>query len=412
MRYPKLYRARQSFPRPRLEDLEEILRRKLAVLEERVKPGQSVAVAVGSRGIRDIKLVTKCVVERLKELGLEVFVVPAMGSHGGATPEGQRQILSDYGITEKEVGAPVRATMEVEKVGETEDGVPVLVDAEALGADWLIPINRVKPHTHLSGEIESGLSKMLLIGIGNHAGATVYHRAVVKLRFMRLVRTAVPVVLERARVLCGVAIVENAYDETCEIDVVTAEVWFEREAELQSKSKSLMPRLPLPELDVLIVDFLGKDISGAGMDTNIIGREKPVENITNIFVRDMTPNSHGNALGLGYADITTEKLIKKVDWEKTYINCVAACSLLACKTPVVYPSEREALEVALKSVGLIEPSEVSLVWIKSTLHIYDIVLSERAKEMLGGRGDIKVATRPFEFEFSGDELVSPFGSGI
>jgi len=407
--YPKLYRAKQTFERPRLESIEETVKATLSRVASRVKPGQSVAVTAGSRGIANIARILRAVISELKALQLDVFIVPAMGSHGGATAAGQVQILAHYGITEETMGVPIRATMEVRKVGVTPEGVPVYVDAEVLEADWLLPVNRVKAHTYHTGDIESGLSKMLMIGIGNEIGASTYHRAAMRIPFSKLARSVVPIVLREARVLCGVAIVENPYDETCHIEAVMPEVYQQREIELLAWAKSLMPRLPLRELDVLIIDWMGKDISGGGIDTNVVGRSKKTgTNILMLFVRDITPASHGNALGIGYCDVTTRKLTDKVDWKKTYINCIASCDVEAGMIPLTYDTEREALNVALGTIGLRAPEDAVLLWIRDTLHVFDLVISERARELLRGNPQVAVDPQPLGFEFRGDELISPF----
>ena len=312
MSYPRLMRVAQHFEAPTVDDIPGTVRDQLARLNlsARVKPGQSIAIPVGSRGIANIALIVKSLVQELKSLGGKPFLVPAMGSHGGGVAENQQGIIESYGVTEAFTGAPIRATMETVEVGRTPEGVPVHFDRFAFEADHVAVVGRVKLHTGFNGEIESGLHKMMLIGLGKHRGAAIYHQAIIHYSWDRMVRSVARTVIEKCRVLFGLGIVENQYDQTALIEAVEPGDLYEREKVLLKSARQWMPRLPFESIDLLVVDRIGKDISGAGMDTNVIGRkyndhratdgERP--RITRIYVRDLTDETHGNASGLGMAE--------------------------------------------------------------------------------------------------------------
>src|SRR5215471_13608673 len=314
MPFPRMLRLRQKFDSPRLEDIPGEIERQLRSLDlaSQVKPGQTVAITVGSRGIDNIAVITKAIVEHFKRLKAAPFIVPAMGSHGGGTAEGQRQIVEGYGITEEFVDAPIRSSMETVIVDKTAQGIPVHFDRQAYGADHVVVAGRVKPHTGFVGEIESGLHKMMLIGLGKHEGAKIYHRAIMDYSWLEIVTAVADSVLKKCKVLCGVGIVENAYDETALVAAVAPRDFLRREKELLVLAKQWMPRLPFKKVDLLIVDELGKNISGSGMDTNVIGRkyndhratEKDGVAVKTIFVRGLTAATHGNACGIGMAEFT------------------------------------------------------------------------------------------------------------
>ncbi|MCA9115011.1 MAG: DUF2088 domain-containing protein, partial [Planctomycetaceae bacterium] len=332
MGYPRMLRIRQHFDSPRLDDVAGEVERQLAqlALGERIRPGQSVAVTAGSRGIANIAVITRAICEHVRSLGATPFIVPAMGSHGGGTAEGQREILEGYGITEEFTGAEIRSSMETVVVDETSHGIPVHFDRNAWEADHVIVAGRIKPHTGFVGEIESGLHKMMLIGLGKHNGATVYHRAILDYSFPEIIESVAASVLEKCSIAAGVAIVENARDETGLIEAVAPENFYEREKELLLLSRKWLPRLPFPKIDLLIVDEIGKNISGSGMDTNVIGRkyndhaatEKDDVSCRRVFVRGLTPETHGNACGLGMAEFTNERTIRSVDIGITRINAL------------------------------------------------------------------------------------------
>src|SRR5574341_847606 len=327
-----MLRVKQSFPRPRVADLPAAARRALGSARVPIRPGDSVAVGAGSRGIANIHVIVKAAVDWLKELGARPFVFPAMGSHGGATAEGQRSVLAHYGITEATMGCEVRASMDVVQVGEAL-GLPVWLDRTASEADWIGLVNRVKPHTDFKGSIESGLFKMMTIGLGKYQGATQYHRANVSHGYETVITAVGREVLKKARIGFGLGIVENGYDETARVEAFNAADLEAGERRLLEDARGWMARLPFSPIDVLVVEEIGKNISGSGMDTNVIGRpSNPHEpfpadpKILWIVTLDLTEESYGNAVGIGNADFTTRRLVDKIDMKPTLINAITACA--------------------------------------------------------------------------------------
>ena len=390
---PRLIPVHQRFAlTPSLDlclTIESQLESKLS--DSRVAPGSRIAVAVGSRGITALRRIVALVVEWLRERGAKPFIVPAMGSHGGATPKGQAEILAGYGVSEAALGVPVRASMEVERLGRTGDGVEVYFSAEALAADGIVVINRVKPHTDFSASIGSGILKMTSIGLGKHTGASTVHAAAMSLGYEHVIRTVARRILERAPVLAGIAILEGPGHETVKIQVLGPAEIEAGEEELYLEARALMPRLPFDAIDLLIVDRMGKNISGTGMDPNIIGRRVhgystlfseqgaaalglPV--IRRVFVRELTPESHGNAIGIGLADFTTRRLVEAMDREVTSINALTALSLHLAKTPMYFDTDREAIAQALVSACLASTAEARVVRIVDTLSLEKVEVSE------------------------------------
>ena len=352
-------------------------------IEGRIFPGMRVAVPAGSRGIDRIDEVIKAVVDIFKEWGARPFIYPAMGSHGGATPEGQLSILKHYGITEETMGVPILASMDVVEVGVTERGVPVYLDKYAYEADALVVINRVKTHTKFDGEIESGLFKMMAIGMGKHKGASVYHRAAVDHGMETIIVDAGRMVIEKRTVLFGLGIVENGVDRLTRIEAFHPDEMLEGEKELLRFSKDVMAKIPFDNLDLLIIDEIGKNISGTGMDTKVIGRHRDLigdfwihPHPKRIFVRDLTEASEGNATGIGLADFTTQRCVEKIDMNKTAVNCITALSPEKAALPLSFSTDREAIEVALKTLGLKPLSELRVVQIKNTLSLETLSVSE------------------------------------
>lgn len=414
MSFPNMLRIRQHFDAPTVEDIpaavsEEITRLNLSA---RVKPGQSVAVSVGSRGINNIALITKSLVEELKALGLEPFLVPAMGSHGGGIAEAQREIIEGYGVTEEYVGAPIKASMETVQVGQTEDGVPVFFDKYAFEADHVAVVGRIKPHTDFVGEIESGLHKMMLIGLGKHKGAALYHQAIVHYSFDRIIRSVGQQVIDQCGVLLGLGIVENQYDQTALLKGVAPEEFVEREKELLVLAKKWMPRLPFDHVDLLIVDEIGKNISGAGMDTNVVGRkfhdnhadEKEYPKVTRILVRGLTPETHGNASGIGTAEYAHRRAVEEMDREITYINCMTGNHPSGAHIPLYFDTDQICIEKALQTVGLREPGEEKIMRIHNTLDLGELLVSEAYRAEVEAREDLSIVEEaaPMPFDPSGD----------
>jgi hypothetical protein len=414
MIFPRTFRIRQSFERPRAGDLTAETRRELEKLNlrERVQPGESVAITAGSRGIANIHLIIKAVVNHFKALGAQPFIVAAMGSHGGGTAEGQRRILADYGITEESCACPVRCGMETVILDRTAEGIPVHFARDAVDAHHVFVVNRVKPHTRLEGELQSGLMKMMLIGLGKHEGAKVYHRAFADFSFDQIVRSAARRVMDKGRVLGGLGIVENAHDETALLRGVRAEEMEEREKELLALARRWLPRLPFDHADILLVDEIGKEISGCGMDTNVIGRKALIHQaaphetpkIKRIIIRGLTEQTHGNAAGIGYAEFCLTRVVEVMDRRSTWINVTTAGYPAVGKVPPHYDTDRETLTVALGTIGLVEPARAKLLWIRNTLDVAEVECSEAYLEAASLRGDLAMLTapRPLPFDDAGN----------
>ena len=404
MNFPRIFRVRQKFERKRLTDVTSEVHRELECLglRERVRSGETVAITAGSRGIADIHLIVKAAVDHFKALGAQPFIVAAMGSHGGGTAEGQRRILSDYGITEEFCGCPIRTRMETIILGRTTEGIPVHFARDASGANHVFVVNRVKPHTSLEGEFQSGLLKMMLIGLGKHEGARVYHRAFADYSFDQIVRSVARSVINRGRVLGALAIVENAHDETALIRGVLPHEMEEREKELLALARRWLPRLPFDHADLLLVDEIGKEISGCGMDTNVIGRKALIHQaapdempkIKRIIVRGLTEQTHGNATGLGYAEFCLTRAVQAMDRRSTWINVATAGNPAVGMIPPHYDTDRETLEVAFGTIGLVEPPQAKLLWIHNTLDVVEVECSEVFFEAARQRADLEVLCEP------------------
>jgi len=411
---PKTFRIRQVFDAPRVEDVPGEIHDQLArlALEKKVSPGQSVAITAGSRGITDIHVIIRAIVGHLKGLGTEPFIVPAMGSHGGGTAEGQRRIVESYGITEEFVGCPIRAGMETVVVCQTAEGLPVHFDRHAFEADHVLVCGRVKPHTLFIGDIESGLMKMMLIGLGKCEGAKIYHRAIQDYSFAQIIRSVVGEVLPRCRILAGVAIVENALDQTARIEAVLPEDFETREKELLLLAKKWLPRLPFGHVDVLLIDKMGKNISGVGFDANVVGRKfddhKAVEGefpkVKRIAVRGLTKESHGNAVGIGLAEFCKSQLLRETDFQAVRLNALISGHISAGMIPLDYQTDREMLEAALGTIGLAEPPDARLLWIADTLHLEEMECSTAYLEEARQRDDLEILTeaRDLPFDASGN----------
>ena len=415
MALPKMTRIQQQFEVPVLDDLPAAIHAELDRINAAaiVKPGETVAITAGSRGVANVATAVKATVDYLKALGAYPFVVPAMGSHGGATSEGQRSVLEHYGITEATVGAPVKATMDVVELGKTADGLPVFFDRYAAEADHVIPLNRIKAHTDFNGSIESGLMKMMVIGLGKQQGANLYHRAFFQYGFEHIITTVGGFILDSGKIAFGLGLIENAHEDTAKAVAMPAAQLLQTERELLVEAKSLMGRLPFDELDLLIVDWTGKNISGTGMDTNVIGRmmqnfepEPAKPAILRIFVRDLTEESDGNATGIGLADFTTTRLVDQIDRHSTYMNGITALGPQKSKIPFYYDTDREAIEVALDTIGLTEPEDARVIRIESTLRLTELDISEVLLEdaKLHSRLEVMGETKPFAFDATGNLL--------
>ena len=387
MPYPRILRIRQHFERPRVPELTPAVGLALDQLDlgRRIRPGQSVALTAGSRGIAHIPLLLRCVVDYLRKLGARPFLVPTMGSHGGGTAEGQVKILQSYGITEEAVGVPIRASMDVIEVGRTSEGFPVYLDRLASEADHIGVVARIKPHTAFHGPIESGLLKMMMIGLGKHVGALAYHRILLEYPYDQVVRSVGKTLMSKAPIAFGLGVVENAYDEIALVEAVSPDQIESREERLLFLARRLLARLPWSRADLVIVDEIGKDISGSGMDTNVVGRKRAVRYTpsTNdqpemrlIFVRGLSARTHGNASGVGLADFTTTRLVRAMNYQATVINCLTAGYPEGAFLPVHFETDREVLDAALAIIGTRSPAEARVMRIRNTLALEDIEISE------------------------------------
>lgn len=419
MNFPKMAPVRQTFARPQVADIEQTVRAELTrVLSDGDLNGQQIAVAAGSRGIRNIGLIVRTVVSVLRDRGACPFIVPAMGSHGGATAEGQIGVLESLGVTEAYCGAEIRSSMEVVTMGTSESGLPVYMDRNAYGADSVIIVNRIKTHTDFKGEVESGLMKMAAIGLGKQAQALVLHRRGVR-GLRDLMKEVAAYMLASGKILCGVAVVENAYDETAHIEAILPDAIRSREAELLLESKRMMPRLPVEDIDVLIVDEIGKEFSGGGMDSNIIGRmrlrgeaEPESPRIKYIFVRDLSEATHGNACGLGFADITTRRCFEKIDFDVTYQNIATSTFLMRGMIPVALENDRAALTEVLRACWEVEDTEQArIVHIPNTLELERVRVSESLLPEVEAQAHLEV-TGPLEpLAFDAIENITSVGRG-
>jgi hypothetical protein len=417
---PKMIEVRQAFPASPQLDFRRLLAEEFdkEALNSRITPGMRIAVGVGSRGISNLKEIVEAVIRLLIAAGARPFVIPAMGSHGGATAEGQTKVLAEYGITAESLGVPVDADMEVKKIGRASFGRDVVFSAAALRADGIVVINRIKPHTDFRGALGSGIQKMLTIGLGKQIGAANAHRAAAHVGYEAVIREFARVALENVPVLCGIAILEDQHHETSEIRVLRPDVIVSEEEVLLEKARLLMPRLPLDEIDLLIVDQIGKEISGTGMDTNIIGRDitgystslhqsnGTTPHIARIFVRDLSRATNGNGIGIGLADFTTDRAVKALDLRSMYVNATTSMGLNVAKIPIHLPNDREAIHEALGSLASSDPETIRVVRIVNTLSLERMLVSACCSEMLGSRPGVTIVgeARAIEFDEAGNLL--------
>ena len=409
MDFPSMYRVRQRFDVASIKDVAGAVREQFSAFQlgPGVERGQKVAVGVGSRGTHDLAVLVKTVVECLRNLGLPPHVIPAMGSHGGGTGEGQAQVLADLGITEESVGAPIVSSMEVISLGRLDSGAEVFFAKDAYEADHLVVINRVKPHTVFRGDVESGLCKILAVGCGRQVGASNMH----KFDLGRNIVPAAQRIIEKTSVLCGLAVTENAAGGTQNMKLARPEEFPAVDAELLKEAWQLFPRLPLNDLDVLVVDEMGKDVSGAGMDPNVIGfwrREGgPREpDYRTLVVLDLTAASHGNATGIGMADLTTRALMDKVDLKATYLNALTSRVLRSSRLPICLDHDRVALETALEQVP--DAQKVRMARIVNTMSLEVFWASEALLPELREKAGVSVDEVPLHFEFNSEGKLNSF----
>jgi len=416
MKYPNMYRIRQTIDAPVVDNIEEAVSRELESIQipSLIKEGARIAITAGSRGIANIDTVLRQLVRILNEHSAQPFLIPAMGSHGGGTAEGQLEILESLNITEESIGAPILSSMEVVEIGKSSYGFPVLVDKKAAEADGIVVVNRIKPHTEFEGPIESGLIKMMAIGMGNHKGCIQVHRQTVKYGYRKVIPEIGRIILEKLPILFGLAMMENVYDQTALIRALLPSQFLAEEKRLLAEAKRLMARLPFDKIDVLIVDEMGKNISGTGIDTNIIGRimfigeqEPESPKITRIVVLDLTEETHGSAVGIGLADYTTNRLVDKTDHFATAINCIAANTPEKGRVPIALKTDREAVEAALESIGPVDPEEARVVHIKNTLEIAEFDVSEALLGEIEGRKNLTTASESGTLSFDSEGKIQP-----
>jgi hypothetical protein len=409
---PPLCKVRQSFPRPRIENIEEELLAKLrgSALLDKLGQGAAVAIAVGSRGIANQPLIVRSLVQELKRRGVEPFIVPAMGSHGGATAGGQRDLLIRMGFEEKTIGAPIRSSMEVVDLGTARRGIPVFMDRYACEADAVVIVNRIKPHVSFRGRYESGLMKMIAIGLGKQRGADACHDA----GFGEMTENIYDIansVLDRCNILLGIGLLENPYHETCRIEVLDAGEMAEKEPALLAQARELLPQLYFSALDVLIVDEIGKEISGTGMDNNLIGRYTTPyptggPRITRIAVLSLTAGTHGNANGLGIADFTTRRVFDAFRFDQTYPNSLTSTATASVKIPMVLDSDRLAIQAAIKTCNVPDKQNVRLVRIRNTLQLDEIYVSPALFAEVNGSKNMNRVGGPQAMPFDEEGNIS------
>ena len=418
MDFPKMLRVRQAFDTRTVDDIAAEVTSGMAALDmkSRIKPGQLVAVACSSRGIANYTAIVEALVASLKTLQLNPFIIPAMGSHGSATAEGQQRVLEHLGITEASVGAPVRSSLDVVQLGRTAEGIPVYLDRLASEADYIVLINRIKKHTEFAYKFESGLMKMMAIGLGKQEGAAMYHQAMLSFGYAHVIQSIADYVLQKANILCGVGIVENGYGQTAEIGICPRETIEKQEVELFKLAKSLSPSLPFKEADVIVIDEMGKEISGMGFDTKVVGRigmplvtpDPEFPQIKRIMVCDLTEASEGNAVGVGIADIITQKLREKIDQEALDMNAITGVCPESGRIPLTLQNDRDALGVAIRCVGLVPLEELKIMRIKNTLCLSEVDLSEGYAAELKNREDLEIIKKWCDVEFDANGHLFPF----
>jgi hypothetical protein len=415
---PHMIRVKQTFDATTLDDIPGEIQSQIKNLGlgKVVKDGQTVAVACSSRGLTNYATIVKAVISALKQLGLAPFIIPAMGSHGAATAAGQKRVLAHLGIIDTEVGVPIRSSLEVVQIGETDDHLPVYLDKLAAEADHIVLINRIKKHTEFDHEFESGLIKMMGIGLGKQEGAATYHEAMLTFGYPHVLMTVAHKVMAHSNLLFGVGSVENGYGQTAAIGVCPRDKIEDMEKELLKSAKAYAPGLPFDEADIIIIDEMGKDISGTGFDTKVVGRiglplvtadpESP--RIKRIVVCDLTEGSEGNAVGVGIADIITQRLLDKIDMDALNINTITGVCPEMGKIPLTMKTDKAAIEIAFKCVGLIPKEKLKIMRIKNTSELSEVEVSEAYAKTLSTRTDLKVVKQKRAMEFDAVGNLGPF----
>jgi hypothetical protein len=418
MKLPNLVPVAQHFPHRGLPDLAMSVRKSLAGsgLGKGLPPGSRIAVGAGSRGVANLSTIVRSAVGYLREIGMQPFVIPAMGSHGGGTAEGQADVLAHYGVTEQGVGCPIRSSLEVVSTGQTPEGIETWLDRTAAESDGVLLINRVKWHTTFEAPVESGLVKMAAVGLGKLQGAANYHRHGVRMGLGNVIMSAGRHMLASGKILGGLAVLEDAHHDTAEVVALPAAQIETEEPRLLEKVRAWMPRILFREVDILIVEETGKHISGTGMDSKVINRHpygtpNPwpwAPRILRVYVRDLSPLSYGNAIGIGMADAIPEQLFEKIDWHATKVNATTSSNLASIRTPLRVANDKEGLELLARTVGRANPSEVTCVWIRNTLELGRILATENLVAEMNGRDDMEVAGPASEWDFDGNGNLAGF----
>jgi len=417
MQFPRLLLVRQKFPDRRIPDVAAAVRRELAQSDfaGRLKPGSRVAIGVGSRGIHNIATIVRNVVGYWKDAGMSPFIFPAMGSHGAASAAGQADVLAHYGIVESSVGCPIVSQLEVVSVGKTDEGIEAFMDRAAYESAGVMLVGRVKWHTDFAGKIESGLFKMMAIGLGKFAGAQRYHTYAYRLGLEHVIRSIGRQVLKSGKILGGLAILEDANHNTGKVDAVPVEVMERREEENLELVKSWMARIPM-DLDILILDEIGKNISGAGMDTKVVNRGVNGEynpwntapRIERIFIRDLSELTYNSGVGLGMADVVADRLVNRINWEPTWINSLTANTPASIRTPIHFPTDEECIERIAPTVGKLDLADVTFGWIRNSMELGRLGLSDNLRAQVEQNPALEIEST-VDFEFDGKHnLISPF----
>ncbi|MBS4960402.1 MAG: DUF2088 domain-containing protein [Clostridiales bacterium] len=412
---PKMVKISQTYDDTRIPDIEAHMNKELDNLPQATKDsvkGKSICITCGSRGIPDLKLMIKCVVDKLKEWGAEPFIIPAMGSHGGGTAEGQLEIVNGYGVTEEYEGCPIKSSMDVVQIGELKDGTPVYCDKYAYEADGIVVLNKVKPHTEFKGDHESGIMKMMAIGLAKHKGASMFHMKGFA-RFKDGIPELADVFLEKANVVFGVGIVQNAYDYISEIEVMETSKIKERDAALLKIAKSRIPGFKFPKCELLIIDEIGKNISGNGFDSNVVGLcfDRKTKDFDGIFdfqkmiIRGLTPESHHNGNGIGACDFSTRRCLNDIDWDLTWVNGITATIVGGIRIPVYMNNDRDAIALGIRTCVNVHFDDVRIVRIKNTLEMGEIWVSENMIPEIKDIPGVKIIGEPEEFQFDADGYI-------
>ena len=418
-KFPKMIRVKQQFNNQRVPDITRQITQQIKDLSSNmpVLPGQTVAVACTSRGLADYPKIVKAIVDNLKGLKLKPFLVPAMGSHGAGTAKGQEQVLLHLGLTQEAVGAKILSSLDVVDLGKTKEGIPVMVDRLAFEADHIVLINRIKKHTDFMGEFESGLMKLMVIGLGKIAGAGIYHQAMMSFGASNVIAAGARNVLSKCNILFGVATIENGYGEVADVGVFLPDEIEQKEKAFFSRSMEISPKLPFDEADIILIDEIGKEISGAGFDTRVVGRirlpgtpEPSKPSIKRIILSDITKISEGNACGFGLADIITRRLATKVDQAATDTNTIVSMALEMGKTPLVMPNDKEALSLAMRCIGFVPLDQIKIIRIKNTLCLSEVDLSQAYTPLIDDRSNLKIIRQARDMLFDTNGYLTEFFS--